>query len=233
MRLDLIPYRWLEYQPPGACHMPMLGVVGSLGGMMMSMMGQQQQASYQAAVARNNAIALRQKANEEAAVGQREAITESRKADIVQSRARALGAASGTAVASPTQVNTEAGIGAQGDYNALSALYEGGSKEQAANYQASLELFKARQIESASSMNMMSSVFSGISSLAKGVGGMSSGGGSMFGGAGTANSGNSYADMVGTSQALQAPVQTTANDDLSELFRRRGTPGLNLWDLLK
>lgn len=210
--LQIIPQRWLEYEPPGLCHgpmMPVLGVVSSIGGMAMKMMGDQQQAAYQQAVARNNAIALRQKANEEAAVGQREAITEGRKAASVASRARALGAASGTAVASPTQVNIEAGIGAQGESNAMTALWEGMSKAQSADYQADIELFRGKQIAAAQPLQTMSTLISGVGSLAKGV------------------------SSTGGFDVLAAPAQAQT-DDLSEVFRRRGTrSGLSLYDLLK
>jgi hypothetical protein len=149
--------------------MPILGIVGSVGGMFMNMMGQSAQAEYQEGVARNNAIIQKQKANEEAAIGQREQIAETKKADLVASRAQALGAASGTARASPTQVDIESSIAAQGSSNALSALYDGMVRSRDANYQADIELFKADNIASASSLNMMGSLFSGISSIGGGL----------------------------------------------------------------
>jgi hypothetical protein len=212
----MIPDRWLEYEPPGMCHIPALGVIASIGGTIMSMRGQQQQADYQEAVARNNAIALKQKANEDAAIGQRAAATESRKADLVQSRARSLGAASGTAVASPTQLNIEAGIAGQGDYNALSALYEGMSRSRASNQQADLELFKADRIDAARPIQTMSGLFSGASSLARGV--------SSMGGSDTAGS---FSDLA---EADQTPATPTG---LIDPYRsRRRNRGLGLLDIL-
>jgi hypothetical protein len=170
--LQIIPQHWFDYEPPSICHtgMEFIGPLLSVGGMAMDMAGKSQQADYQEAVARNNAIALQQKANEEAAIGQRAAATESRKSDLVQSRARSLGAASGTAVASPSQLNIEAGIAGQGDYNALSALYEGMSRSRASEHQADLELFKADRISDAAGTQQMASLFSGANNLMRGFG---------------------------------------------------------------
>jgi hypothetical protein len=213
------------------CHtgMEFIGPLLSLGGSVMGMMGQQDQAAYQEAVARNNAIALKQKANEEAAAGQRAAITESRKGDLVQSRARSLGAASGTSVASPSQLNIEAGIGAQGETNALSALYEGMSRARAAEHQANLELFKADRISDAASTQMISGLFSGVSNLARGtavMGGFDSAGG-------TAGGAGSFSDILGTTTTpVTSAIVPGSGADLLYGTRRRGTR-FGLLDLFK
>lgn len=207
LTLDLVPERWLDYEPPGLCQIaaaPALGALASIGGTVMSIIGQNQQSAYQEAVARNQAVALRQKANEDAAIGQRQAITESRKADLVQSRARALGAASGTAVSSPTQVAIESGIASQGEHNAMSALYEGMSRSQADTYQADLQLFKADQVASAAPLQTISTLFSGASGLARGASGLG------------------WFDNA-----------TAADDGTATPRRRRSGPGLSLLDLLE
>lgn len=174
--LDLIPNRWLEYEPPWLCHAsfaPVIGAVASIAGTGLSILSASSQAGYESAVARNQAIIARQKANEDAAIAQREAITQSRKTDLALSRARALGAASGTDAASPTQVDIEGQIAQQGGYNALSALYEGMAKSRSDAYQADIDLFKSRQIQSAAPLTALGIGLSGASRLATGIYGVS------------------------------------------------------------
>lgn len=164
----LIPPRWLDWEPPGRCDiaaLPAIGAVASIAGTGLSMMAASNEADYQAAVARNQAILDRQKANEEAAAGQRAAITESRKTQLAQSRARALAASSGTDAASPTQVDIEGEIAQQGGYNALSALYEGMAKARTSDYQAEIDLFKARRASSAGSLNATAALLGGVTRL--------------------------------------------------------------------
>lgn len=170
--LTLIPHRWLEYEPPGLCHtgietaLAIAGTVASVGGTLVSAMGASQQADYQSALARNQAILDKQKANEEAALAERKQITDLRKTDLVLSRARAVGAASGTDAASPTQVNIEQDIAQQGQYNALSSLYEGLSAERTSNYQSQIDLFKADSVEAAKPLAVGGTLLSGFSNAA-------------------------------------------------------------------
>lgn len=169
--LDIVPRRWLEYEPPGLCHDLMTalaigGTVASIGGTAISAMGASQQADYQSALARNQAILDKQKANEDAALAERKQITELRKTDLTLSRARALGAASGTDASSPTQVDIEQDIGQQGTYNALSSLYEGLSAERTANYQSKIDLFKADRIDAAAPLAVGGTLLSGFSNAA-------------------------------------------------------------------
>lgn len=166
--LDLIPARWLDYEPPSVCHtgLEVIGTIASIAGTGLSALSSMQQADYQSAVARNEAIIAKQKANEDAAIGQRKAISESRKADLVLSRARALGAAGGTDAASPTQLDIEGDIAQQGGYNALSALYDGMARARADNYQGDIDLFKADRAAASGPMNAAGALFGGISKLA-------------------------------------------------------------------
>lgn len=169
MRSDLTPARWLDYEPPGLCHIAALsaiGAVASVAGTGLSILSSSQQSSYQSGVARNEALIAKQKANEDAAIGQRAAITESRKTDLALSRARAVGAASGTDATSPSQVNIEGGIAQQGGYNALSALYEGMAKSRADTDQAAIDLYKADRIAAAQPLTTTGLLFSGASKLA-------------------------------------------------------------------
>lgn len=143
-----------------------LGTVASLGGTLVQGLGQMQQAEYQAAVARSEAAAQRMKGEEAAAAAQRRQITNLRQAELVGSRARALSAASGTLATDPTQVDIESDIAQQGQYNALSALYEGMAASRMANYQADIDLFRARRYEAAMPFAVGGTLLSGLSGFA-------------------------------------------------------------------
>lgn len=93
---------------------------------------------YQARVAENNAIQLEQQANEEEVTAQRKAIEYKRISRLQQSRALALAAASGGSAHDPTVVDNLADIGEVGEYNALTALYEGSTAASTYRYQAEL-----------------------------------------------------------------------------------------------
>lgn len=231
MQIELIPQRWLEYEPPGLCHtgletlfglgtaaavtdiaggaglatlvgageatLPLAaGVVPTLGattiaeatgaaatgagiagtgigigdvlsgaGTLISMKSGMDNAAYQAAVAKAEAEALKQRANEEAAAGQRAAETKRRQAALVGSRARALAASSGTLATDPTEVNLEEDIAGQGEYNALSALYEGMAAARSSQFQADINLFKARRTSAAAPWAAAGTLFSGLSGM--------------------------------------------------------------------
>lgn len=143
-----------------------LGTVASVGGSLLQAKGQADQAAYEQEVAKNQALALRQKANEDAAAGQRRQIAAERQAGLVTSRARALAADSGTDASSPTEVNIEQKIAGQGQYNALSSLYEGLAASRADTYQADIDLFKAKRIGASVPLAVGGTLLSGLSSFA-------------------------------------------------------------------
>lgn len=169
MRLDLIPARWRDYEPPGLCHvaaLPAIGAIATVAGTGLQMFSAIDESKYQAAVARNQAVLDKQKANEEAAVGQRAAATEARKTRLAESRSRALAASSGTDAASPSIVDLEQDIAQQGGYNALSTLYEGMARSRTADYQAEIDLFKARRAKAAGPLNATAALLGGVSRFA-------------------------------------------------------------------
>lgn len=158
-----------------------IGTVAGLAGSGLQAIGQMQQADYEAEVAKNQAEALRIRAGEETAAAQRRQIAEERKAGLISSRARALAASSGTDATSPTQVDLESDIAGQGQYNALSSLYEGLAESRASNYQADIELFKSRRIRSAVPLAVGGTLLSGLSSFASRRARSSSGYDRLFG----------------------------------------------------
>src|SRR4051812_16153650 len=81
----------------GASVLPSLSTIGtaaSLGGTVLSAKAGLDQSAYAESVAKAEAEAQRQKANEDAALGQRVQISRNRQTDLALSRAQALAAAS-------------------------------------------------------------------------------------------------------------------------------------------
>lgn len=143
-----------------------IGTVASVGGTLLQVGAQQQEAAYQQAVAKNQALALKQKANEDAAAAERQQIAQERKMGLVLSRQRAVAASSGTDALSPDIVGNELRTVQQGEYNALSSLYEGLSASRSDQYQADIDLFKARQIGRSLPYAIGGTLLSGISNYA-------------------------------------------------------------------
>jgi hypothetical protein len=76
-------------------------------------------------MAKLEAVQLREQGLADQAQSQTEAREERSRANLLQSRVRALTGKSGTGFDSPNVVNIMSDIGAQGEYNALAALYSG------------------------------------------------------------------------------------------------------------
>lgn len=99
------------------------------------------------------------------AASQRTAFSETRKAQLVGSRARAVAAASGAGATDPTVVNIEGDIAGQGEYNALSALYEGQEAKRTGDANAALTRFQGQQAKTAGFINAGSTLLKGGTSL--------------------------------------------------------------------
>ena len=87
---------------------------------------------------------MREMANREEAISQREAIERRREAAYESSRARAVAAASGAGADDVTVNQLIAGVETQGEYNALSALYEGRMKARDLRTDASVAKIEGR-----------------------------------------------------------------------------------------
>lgn len=240
--LELIPRRWLEYEPPSTCHEPIsttlaavgsffaaaaapaaatagetalatsllafpaaavpgiavaaptaltageLAAVGAAGagataasylpslatigeaatvaGTGLQVKAGLDQSAYQAAVARYEAQQLADKAGQEAAAGEQQAIQRQRQADYVSSRGRAVAAASGGGATDPTVLDIDTQLAEQGKYNALTSLYEGMSGARTANQQATIDLFRASGVERAAPLAAAGTVLAGLGSFA-------------------------------------------------------------------
>lgn len=131
-----------------------LGTVGAF---------QQGQAAQKAAAF--EAAQADQQAGQVRAQSQRVAEEERRKTRVLQSRTQALAAASGAGAQDPTVVNLDAQIGATGEYNALSALYEGENKARGYEMQADAARYEGAQTKKAYQMKGLTTALSGGSSL--------------------------------------------------------------------
>lgn len=96
-----------------------------VGGSILSAGGQITSANAKAADLRLQAAQLETQAGLKRATSQREAIDQKRQARLAFSRGLAVAAASGGGADDPTVVNTLAGIEGEGEYRALTALYNG------------------------------------------------------------------------------------------------------------
>lgn len=127
--------------------------------------------------AKYNAAAEQTYGTQQFAASQRSAFQERRKTDYTLSRAQAVAASSGGGATDPTVVNLEGGIKAQGEYNAMTALYQGQEAERQANTQAGLDLYQGKQAQKAGYIKGATTLLSGGSSLFDKYGGGGFGGG--------------------------------------------------------
>lgn len=140
---------------------------------------------------------LRQKAGQEIAASQRAALEETRKADLVQSRAIALAAASGAGVSDPTVVSLLARNKGEGAYRAAVALYEGEDRARTLRLNAQTRDYEGRGALEAGLAREAASRTAGTASMLRGAsslydrygrgGSGGTGGGLGYGSAGSAD----------------------------------------------
>lgn len=123
--------------------------------------GQAQQQQMQA-----KSLALRNQANAQAASAERTAIVQRRQAQYQMSRVQALAASSGAGASDPNVVNTEGAIAGQGEWNALTTLYEGDTAEENDNAASAAASNAGRAAASAGVVKGISTLLSGGTSLA-------------------------------------------------------------------
>ena len=111
------------------------------------------------------AAGLERMAGQTRASSQRESIEQRREADLAQSRALALAAAGGGGASDPTVVDIISDLEGEGEYRALTALYNG--EEQARGYEdeAKARRKAGKNAKTAGIISGVSTVLSGASSL--------------------------------------------------------------------
>ena len=122
-------------------------------------------ASSQAKTLKKEAAGLDRQAGLERASSQREAIEERRQSRLVQSRGLAVAAASGAGADDPTVVNLLANLEGEGEYRALTALYEGNERAIGMEDQARARRKEAKNIKTAGIINAASTMLGAGSSM--------------------------------------------------------------------
>lgn len=107
----------------------------------------------------------RRKAGLERASAQRDAMEQQRQARLLESRALAVAAASGGGASDPTVVNTIANIAGEGEYRALTALYNGEEQALGLEAEATARIKEAKNVKTAGFINAASTLFSSASSF--------------------------------------------------------------------
>lgn len=108
---------------------------------------------------------LRSNANNAIAASQRTALEERRKTNLLNSRVQAVAASSGGGATDPTVLNIMGDIAGQGEYNALTELYNGQSQADYLRSEANARIREGKIAQSAAKTNAFSTVLSGASSL--------------------------------------------------------------------
>jgi hypothetical protein len=129
---------------------------------LFSMIGQQMQGRSAAAAANSQAAQLDVRAGQSRAIGQRGAQEERRKAALVASRLQAV---AGGGASDPTVVKLASDIAGEGEYRAMTALYEGEEAARGDENAASVARATGKAARRASNIGTVSNMFSGGSTL--------------------------------------------------------------------
>lgn len=146
----------------GVCFDPVTATVIAIGGSVLSGLGQIQAGKAANNSAKFQAAQLEQQAGQEKATSQRVAIEERRRSDIAISDATAAAAASGGGATDPTVLNIQGGLAEQGEYNALSALFQGDDRAAGLKLQAASARSQGKQAKRAGLIGGASTILSGI-----------------------------------------------------------------------
>ena len=138
-----------------------LSTILSAGGTAVSAIGAIQQGKSQQASANYQAAQLEAAGKAEQAASQREAEEERRQKRLMQSRARAVGAASGGGI----DLELAGDIEEEGEYRALTALWEGTEAAKGRRAQAAASRFEGRQARKAGFLRAGRTILGGGASL--------------------------------------------------------------------
>lgn len=114
---------------------------------------------------------LIQNANNAQGAAQRQAYLDREKTKFIQGRQTAYAAASGAGASDPTVVNLEAETGREGEYAALTDLYNGKTSADAMRYQGAMTSYAGDQALTGSFVDAASTIGGGQSSILKKHGG--------------------------------------------------------------
>ena len=145
---------------------PMTATALAVGSSVLSGIGQIQAGKAANSNAKFQARQMEQQAGQERASSQREAIAERRQSAIIQSNAQASAAASGGGATDPTVLNITGNIAKEGEYNALSALFQGEEKARGLGLQASATRMEGKQAKKQGMIGGVSTIIGGTASAA-------------------------------------------------------------------
>lgn len=137
-----------------------LAIAAQVLGTVISAVGSMQQGRAQQQAANYEASQLEQNAQQERAASQRQAMEQRRQGRLAQSRGLALAAASGAGASDPGVLDIMGDIDAEGEYRALTALYEGEERARGRQTQANLRRYEGKAAKRAGNMQAMSTVLS-------------------------------------------------------------------------
>ena len=139
-----------------------VAALAAVGGSIVSGLGQMQAGRAANVSAKFQAAQAQQQAGQERATAQRAAIEERRKADLALSRGQAVLASSGGGTLDPTAMRLMGGIAQQGEYNALSALFQGEETARGLELGAAAKRMEGKQAKKAGMIGGISTIASGI-----------------------------------------------------------------------
>jgi len=142
--------------------LPVAAAALAIGGSIVSGVGQIQAGRAANVNAKFQAAQAQQQAGQERAAAQRVAIEERRKADLALSRGQAVLASSGGGTLDPTAMRLMGGIAQQGEYNALSALFQGEETARGLELSAAAKRMEGKQAKRAGMIGGISTIASGI-----------------------------------------------------------------------
>lgn len=131
----------------------------------LSIVGQVQQGNAAKQSADFKAEQYAAQAQEAQAAASRKAADQIRMGGLMQSRAQAVGAASGGSATDPTVVNIEGNIAGQSEYNALTSLWSGDAEAAGLTNSANAERYSGDQAQQAGEFGAITTGLAGGASM--------------------------------------------------------------------
>ncbi len=142
-----------------------IGPVAAVLGLGMNVGGTILSANDQGASLTRQATQYDFQAGQVLASSQRDAMEQQRQAQLVQSRALAVAAASGAGASDPTVVADISNIAGEGEYRALTSLYEGKTKADSMYQQAAALRTDAGNVKKAGAIKAVGTLLTGGGTL--------------------------------------------------------------------
>lgn len=144
---------------------PIIGNFLSGMGTGLSAAAQRAQGRQARMAADNEALQLDQSAGQAQAASQRGAEEERRRAQYAMSRAQAVAGASGAGATDPTVTSIIARIAGEGEYRALTDIYQGEDAARKLRYRGEMARWGGRNAERSGNLNSIATVLRGSSSF--------------------------------------------------------------------